>query len=207
MKKILMLLGVMILVSGLASANAIFVQCAPAGSFNWYSGSTPAANGSVQTGSISCTLPASLPGGDTLTSVEVYYLDDYGEGSSNGTTIQTNENAGAGWGTPNQTTPYLCVTTGNFNPGTGPCISTGSNGQSSVWSTETTPSFSSFTMSVTSTLYAGGNVGLNSQYDAIVELDYTTPAPEPASFMMVGGGVGLLGLAQVFGKFLKKKRS
>jgi len=44
-----------------------------------------------------------------------------------------------------------------------------------------------------------------SSFNAIVEFDYSVPALQKASLMMVDGGVGLLGLAQAIGRFLKKR--
>jgi hypothetical protein len=220
MKKLFMLLGAMMLVCSLGSAASLLEFCTPNGSFNWISvaaGTTQSVNSTSQTASISCpglSGGTALPGGDSLVSVEVYYLADWSLTTVSGTTIlDTFENpSGGGWGAT-QTTggtanvpPYECVSTGNGNSSTGVCVDTGGLTEQQEYSSITGLSgttFSAFSVAVTATLVQGG---INSStYDAIVEFDYSTPTPEPASLLMVGGGAGLLGLAQLVGRYLKKR--
>ncbi len=205
MKKAFVLLGAMMLVSSFASAASIINFCSVTTNFNWNS----VADGTTQSNTVTCNGIGSLPAGDTLTSVEVYYQADYSGGTGTGTnqqvTLDTFENPSGSWTTPNQLPPYECITTGVGNSNPGPCTNSGGAIPQQEFSTEVTPSTSGFTVAVTATLVAGAIQ--SSTFQTIVEFDYTQPAPEPASLLMVGGGAGLLGLAQVVGKFMKKKKS
>jgi len=207
MKKFFMLLGAMLLISGFANAASIYSYCAPdLGSLS------PNGPGQILSGSITCTVPASLPAGDTLTSIEVYYVGDWDGGHDSGDTVDSvyTFTGTATFNSTNVANPYTCVI-----PGTGGSASQGCLGQGiasnlnlgDLYSSEISPSLSNtITLSVTAT-EVGSTYVNNIDYGAIVEFDYSYPAPEPASLMMVGGGIGLLGLSQLVGKYLKKKRS
>jgi hypothetical protein len=207
MKKLFLLLGAMTLVSSLASATSIqsvFYTCPS------FPGSITL--GATTTGSATATCPSLgfiLPGTDALTSVEVYYTSDYQFGETGANTVLTTFTpqpfSGVTWGAPDTGASFTCTSNGGFSSNTDACTYNFIVGPQQEYATETGagPSTSGFTVNITAT-ETGGEVGFQS-YGVIVEYDYSTPAPEPASLLMVGGGAGLLGLARFFGKYLKKR--
>jgi hypothetical protein len=200
MKKFLLLMAVLTLVSGVASANSIFETCAfPQLTFT-------GGGGAAQT--ITCTLPIGIPSGWTFTSAEEYFTADYTGGAGSGTNTVTTSftNFGTGLAAFGAISNPECTTTGGassnntsncngnytLTPGGLSALQDLAAGGAAA---ATLAGGASFTVSVSDAVTSGavtdGSAGV------ILEFDYTqnSTTPEPMTMMLVGGGLLGLGLA------------
>ena len=199
MKKFLLLMAVLTLVSGVASANSIFETCTPF-EFTFTAGS-----GGAQTATCAA---ASIPGGWTFTTAEEFFIADYaGGGGGTTNTVQTSyTNFGAGLTAFGAITNPECTITGGANSAPSGCNSNysfgGSMGTLPFLTGAASTAAAGFTVSISSSLTAGTVTA--SSAGVVIEFDYTqnSTTPEPMSMMLVGGG--LLGLGLVASKLRKK---
>jgi hypothetical protein len=199
MKKFLLLMAVLTLVSGVASANAIFGTCTP------FELTFAAGTGGPTTETCAAV---SIPSGWSFTTAEEYTIADYtGGGGSTTNTVQTMYTNSAVGATAFGGSPANCNVTGGANSSPSGCNSNytftpGGMGTLPFLSGNPTTASAGFTVSISSSV-TGGTVTASSA-GVVIEFDYTqnSTTPEPMSMMLVGGG--LLGLGLVASKLRKK---
>jgi len=202
MKKMFLLGSMLALVGGIASASSINSYCLP-NTGNNFAYTAPGQSSSVDANSptvLTCGALGTLPALSTVNSIEIFYIADYSGGlASGGNTINTtfvvsDANFGAHGGT-SVVEPYTCVTMGFGTSGAGPCTYQTLQSPGTAYSEDVTDqtalSLTGFTVSITAQ-EVGTSYVQDSTFEAIVEYDYTLPAPEPSSLIMIGSG--LLGI-------------
>ena len=221
MKKILLLVTVLMMVVGVASANTVTLLCGSLGSLPNSGTSTflngVAANGSGGTasitgsvGTITCNSFA-VPNGYTLTTISLIGSDDASQPLDGSSAIQWDWAKVSGLiltppitETVNQETSTgfsfgSCTT---INGGDLPCDSNVIYGLTVAGGTST----GAFVFTVSSMAVGGDGVGptgnTNAQMGIDFEYTFNNPIPEPMSMLLTGGG--LLGLGLAASKLRKK---
>ena len=215
MKKILLLVTVLMMVVGVASANTVTLLCGSLGSLPNSGTSTflngVAANGSGGTasitgsvGTITCNSFA-VPNGYTLTTISLIGSDDASQPLDGGSGIQWTWNKTAGLTlSPPLTTTVNQETASGFSFGTCtslsgdlPCDNTATYGLTIGGGSST----GAFTFTVSSAIAGGDGTGVgptgntNAQLGIDFEYFQNSTTPEPMTMMLVGGGLLGLGLA------------
>ena len=191
MKKFLLLMAVLTLVSGVASANAIFETCTP------FELTFAAGTGGPTTETCAAV---SIPSGWSFTTAEEYSIADYtGGGGSTTNTVQTTFTNSAVGLAAFSGSPANCSVTGGANSAPSGCNSNysfgGSMGTLPFLTGAASTAAAGFTVSISSALSAGSVT--DSTAGVVIEFDYTqnSTTPEPMTMMLVGGGLLGLGLA------------
>jgi hypothetical protein len=189
-------LGVaLFLMAGAANASTLYQFCSPASI-------TTIVNGTPGTGlSVTCG-PSNLPSIDFITGVDLWITQDYSYGSSGSNTLVTTFTPTAGF----VGSPESCSTTGASSSAGSACSFTGLPSGVEYASTSTGAALQTlgttgiFTVGISAAVTAGTINAASA--GVMVEYDYNSPVPEPATFGLIGSA--LLGLGVLGRKFARR---